>query len=176
MGITTSCPLPSNINPLSSNGFILSITKLPDVTFFCQEANLPAMNLQSIDVMTPLSTVPFASDNLAFEDLVVEFLIDEDMKNYTSIYNWMVGLGFPRQNEQYANFIDQQTVGFSRSTKESSDAVLQILGSNLNPVKVIRFFDIIPVSLSSLNFQSTTTDVNYLTGSATFRINRYEFE
>ena len=176
MGITTSCPLPSNINPLSSNGFNFSITKLPSVSFFCQEVNLPGMTLPTIDINTPLSLIPYAGDIITFEDLVVEFLIDEDMKNYTSIYNWMVGLGFPRQNEQYANFIDQQTVGFSRSTKESSDAVLQILGSNLNPVKVIRFFDIIPVSLSSLNFQSTTTDVNYLTGSATFRINRYELE
>lgn len=175
MAITTTCPFPTNINPLSSNGFNFSIQKIPEVSFFCQEANLPGMSIQTSDVSTPLSIIPFAGDMINFEDLQIQFLIDEDMKNYTAIYNWMIGLGFPADNQQYSDFINSQDIGYSRTSKEFSDATLQILGSNLQPVKNVRFIDILPINLSSITFQSTNTDVQYIVGNAIFKINRYEF-
>ena len=175
MALNLTCPFPTNINPLSSNGFNFSIQKIPEVSFFCQEVNLPSMSMQSEDISTPLSIMPFAGDIINFDDLQIQFLIDEDMKNYTALYNWMVGLGFPADHQQYSDFINSQNVGYSRTSKEFSDATLQILGSNLQPVKSVRFVDIIPINLSSLTFQSTNTDVQYIVGTAEFKINRYEF-
>jgi len=40
-----SCPIPSNINPLSPNGFLFNILKLPNLSFFCQSVNLPGITL-----------------------------------------------------------------------------------------------------------------------------------
>lgn len=170
-----TCPHPANINPLSSNGFNFSIQKLPDVSYFCQEVNLPGMSLPSQDISTPLSIIPIAGDIINFDDLQIQFLVDEDMNNYTAIYNWMIGLGFPADHQQYADFIANQENGYGRLSREYSDGTLQILGSNLQPVKTVRFIDIIPINLSSMTFQSTSTDVQYIVGNATFKINRYEF-
>lgn len=168
-----TCPMPTNINPLSSNGFNFSITKIPDVTFFCQEVNLPSMTLPSIDIATPLSYDPVAGDMILFDDLNIQFIIDENMTNYQAIFNWITGLGFPANHLQYRQFIDIQNL--NRMMSEYSDATLQILGSNNQPVKTVKFVDIIPTSLNTLTFQSTSNDVQYLVGNATFKINRYEF-
>lgn len=175
MAITTSCPLPNNINPLSSNGYNFSITKLPEVSFFCQEVQLPGMTLPTYDINTPLSVLPFAGEIINYDDLNIQFLVDENMSNYVAIYNWMIGLGFPEDNNQYSSFINSQDTGYSRTNREYSDATLTILGSNNNPVKTVKFIDVLPLNLSSMTFQSTSADVNYIVGNATFKISRYEF-
>lgn len=175
MAITTTCPFPTNINPLSSNGFNFSISKLPEVSFFCQEVTLPSITLPTFDINTPLSALPFSGEILTFDDLNIQFIIDQNMTNYIAVYNWLIGLGFPEDNNQFVDFINSQDTGYSRTNKEYSDATLQILGSNNLPVKTVKFIDILPVTLSSLNFLSTNNDVTYLVGNATFKISRYEF-
>ena len=175
MTITTTCPFPTNINPLSSNGFNFSISKLPEVSFFCQEVTLPSMTLPTFDMNTPLSALPFSGEILSFDDLNIQFIIDQNMSNYIAVYNWMIGLGFPEDNNQFNDFINSQDTGYSRTSREFSDATLQILGSNNLPVQTVKFIDILPVTLSSLNFLSTNNDVTYLVGNVSFKISRYEF-
>ena len=175
MAITTTCPFPTNINPLSSNGFNFSISKLPEVSFFCQEVVLPSITLPTFDMNTPLSALPFSGEILTFDDLNIQFIVDQNMTNYIAVYDWLIGLGFPEDNNEFADFINSQDTGYSRTNKEYSDATLQILGSNNLPVKTVKFIDILPVTLSSLNFLSTNNDVTYLVGNATFKISRYEF-
>jgi hypothetical protein len=175
MAITTTCPFPTNINPLSSNGFNFSISKLPEVSFFCQEVTLPSMTLPTFDMNTPLSALPFSGEILSFDDLNIQFLIDENMANYKAIFNWLIGLGFPSDSKQFQDYIDTQDNFGHRLIKEFSDGVLQILGSNSQPVQTVRFIDLVPININSLTFQSTSTDVNYLVGNATFKIREYEF-
>jgi len=56
-----------------------------------------------------------------------------------------------------------------------SDGTLEILGSNNIATQTIRFRDLHPTSVSSLPFQATIDDVNYLIGTATFRYTYYDF-
>lgn len=170
-----SCPIPSNINPLSPNGFMFSVSKLPDLTFFCQEVNLPNITLGESAMATPLVMIPIAGDTLEFETLNVQFLIDSEMKNYTAIYNWMSGLAFPISYEQHKEFMSTSSDALD-STKFYSDAVLQILGNTNSTVKIVRFTDVFPVALNSLTFTSTSQDVQYLMGNATFRYTYYSFD
>ena len=177
--VNLTCPDPSNINPLSPTGFMLSIQKLPGVSFFAQEVTLPDISLPPIDWNTPLSRISVTGDLLSYGDLTINFLIDEEMKNYTAIYNWLKGLGFPKSHEQYTNFIDQEKESTNAYNKSEnlvsySDGTLSILGSNNTPVKAFTFVDLHPTSLSSLQFVANATDVNYLIGSATFRYTYFE--
>ena len=177
--VNLTCPDPSNINPLSPTGFMLSIQKLPGVSFFAQEVTLPDVSLPPIDWNTPLSRISVTGDLLSYGDLTINFLIDEEMKNYTAIYNWLKGLGFPKDHKQYTEFIDQEketTNAYNKSENlvSYSDGTLSILGSNNTPVKAFTFVDLHPTSLSSLQFTANATDVNYLIGSATFRYTYFE--
>ena len=55
-----------------------------------------------------------------------------------------------------------------------SDATLSILSNKNNPVVEVRFSDMFPVSLSSLEYNQNVTDVEYLTATIDFRYKLYE--
>lgn len=176
MATTISCPIPANINPLSPNGFLFNIQKLPELSFFCQQVNLPGITLGSPEFGNPFQTQPIPGETLTYDQLTVQFLVDESMTNYQAIYNWIVALGFPNSYEQYTTFVNNEDRGaISELAKNYSDATLQILGANNQAVKTVQFIDLFPIALDSLLFQGTNTDVNYLVGSATFRYGYYKF-
>lgn len=177
MAATLSCPLPNNMNPLSSNGFNFSIVKLPKLSFFCQEVNLPEISLPEINIASPLSVIPITGEVVNFGELQLQFLIDENMANYKSVFNWIIGAGFPDNNDQYVNFLQtNDTIQTNTELAKSySDGTLEILGSNNQAVQTITFVDMFPIALSSLTFQTTATDVQYLAGNVTLKYSRFYF-
>ena len=174
MAMTLQCPIPSNINPLSPNGFLFTITKLPEVSFFCQQVNLPGIMLGEPEFANPFSKQPIPGDNITFDVLNVQFLVDEEMKNYTAIYDWLIGLGFPENYDQYKELVGSRARGESELRANFSDATLIILGANNTRIKEVYFKDLFPTSLESLIFSTTNNDVNYLVGSAQFRFGYYK--
>ena len=173
---TLTCPVPENINPLSPNGYMFTLARLPSLSFFCQEVSLPAITLPEATQLTPFTKVPLSGDQIDFDTLRVQFLIDEKMANYRAIHDWIVGLGFPQNNEQYTFEVGNSPVpGLSEVAKSSSDASLVILGNNNTPIQVIQFADCVPESLESITFASTNQDVQYLIGSCSFRYSYYKF-
>jgi hypothetical protein len=173
---TLTCPIPNNINPLSPNGFLFSIQKLPTLNFFCQQVNLPGILLGSPEFGNPFRSTPVPGETLTYDQLTVQFLVDENMTNYKSIYNWLVALGFPTSYDEYLTFLnaDERNIT-SELAKNYSDATIQILGSNNAAVQTVQIYDLFPISLDSLVFQSTNQDVQYLVGNATFRYSYYKF-
>jgi len=166
---------PSSINPLSPNGFMLNILKLPDVSYFCQQANLPSISLGEIDQYTPLSVAGIPGEMLEYTKLDIQFLIDEQMNNYKSIFNWMTGLGFPENNTQYSSMLALDNKNRTELSKNYSDGTLSVLSATNNVIEQISFIDLFPISLDSLVFQSTNNDVQYMVGHATFRYSYYKF-
>ena len=176
MNTTLTCPIPDNINPLSPNGFLFSIQKLPSLNFFCQQVNLPGITLGAPEFVNPFNIAPIPGETLTYDQLTVQFLVDEQMQNYQSIYNWIVALGFPNTYEQYTTFLDEDQRGItSELAKNYSDGTLQILAGNNQTVKTIQFIDLFPVSIDSLTFAGTNQDVQYLIGNVTFRYGYYKF-
>ena len=45
-------------------------------------------------------------DTLDFEDLEITFLVNEDLSNYREIHDWMIGIGFPKNNEQFTDIYE----------------------------------------------------------------------
>jgi hypothetical protein len=167
--------IPAGLNPLSPNGFNFSISKVPGVTFFCQQANIPGIMLGDPTFSTPFSTQPLPGDTLSYDPLTIQFLIDEEMLNYNVIYNWIVALGFPESYTQYTTLLSNDQTAYGELAKNYSDATLQILDSSNNPVRTVTFQDVFPTSLETLTFASTNDGVNYLIGSATFKFGLYRF-
>ena len=167
--------IPAGLNPLSPNGFNFSVSKVPNVTFFCQQATIPGIMLGDPTFSTPFSTQPLPGDTLSYDPLTIQFLIDEEMLNYNVIYNWIVALGFPESYTQYTTLLANDQTQYDELAKNYSDGVLQILDSNNNPVRSVTFYDMFPTSLETLTFASTNDGVNYLTGTATFKFGHYRF-
>jgi hypothetical protein len=167
---------PENINPLNPNGFKFSIQKLPDLTFFIQDVQIPNLTIGQISQATSVQDVPIPGETASFSDLTVSFLVDEDFKNWTKIYEWMIGLTYPENHQIYTDFLDKSKNAQSRTelAKGYSDGTLTILGSNNKAVRSISFIDMFPISLDGASFSAQNTDVNYLRANCTFAYSYYK--
>lgn len=179
---------PEELDFLRPNGFRFMIQSLPKVTYFCQAANIPSMNLGVAIQPTPLINIPKPGEKLDFGELNIRFMIQEDMANYIELYNWMIALGFPENHKQFQKrFADQsfrvpeinnKDVGTQRRTDlpEYSDATLMVLNSNDLPIVRLNFLDCFPISLSGLDFDVSTGTTNYFVGNAVFKYRMFTVE
>lgn len=172
-----SCPFPTDLNPLSPNGFKFSITKLPELSYFCQTASIPQLDLVNPNQKNSFVNIPIPGETLTYSPLTIEFLIDSQLANYKGVHNWLIGLGFPEDNQQFTDFIntDYRTIVDSDLKKMYSDGALTILNSAFRPIQTIIYKDLIPTSLKALTFTTKTDDVQYLVGVATFDYTSYAF-
>jgi hypothetical protein len=172
----TICSFPKQIdnrNFLSPVGFQFSLAKDPKVAFFCNSARIPEISLSINLQPSYLKDLDIPGDKLTYGDLSLRFMVDEDMKNYMIIHNWLMGLGFPETTKQYADLV---TGGFGElqdPKKAYSDGSLYILNSNYNTTAIVKFKDLFPVSLTSLEFDATQTDVQYFTAEVSFKYTIY---
>jgi hypothetical protein len=86
---------------------------------------------------------------IEYEQLNVGFLIDEYLKNWQEVFEWMKG------------------------SPSYTSAVLTILSSSMNPTMEIHFNEIFPISLSEIPFDSTTTEPTYQIATITFNYTDY---
>lgn len=162
---------PDNKNFLGQAGFKLALDRIPHVTYFCQSAPIPSVSLSVIEVPSPLVTRPVPGTKVSFNPFTVTFRVDEDMKNYLEILNWIVGIGAPDTTEQRRLFEAQ-----ARNNKILSDATLIIYSSKYNPNLQVKFKDMYPTDISELQFTTMDSDVAYLEATATFRYLTFSIE
>ena len=59
---------------------------------------------------------------------------------------------------------------------EYSDATLIVYNSSFNEIVKVKFRDVFPVSLSTINFDASVGDIDYVTADATFKYSIYDIE
>jgi len=149
--MTSLTDQPKNINPLADVQFKFEIGALPKTSFFIQSVNLPGVALEGAVISTPqLQSFSRHTGIITYDPLNVTFLIDEYLKNWQEVFQWMVG-----------------------DENKYTTAVLTILSSSMNPTMELHFKDIFPTSLSEVSFQSTTTDPIYLVATVNFNFTEY---
>ena len=165
--------IPDNLNYLANISFRLTMEDAPSLTWFCQSANVPGISIDAIDVTNPYATIPYAGSKVAFEELTVGFIVDEHLKNWMEIYDRITALGMVGGGEPYRKL---QASGSNLTQRGGivSTIVLTILTSAMNPQMEFHFYEAFPISISSLEFNSSNTDVEYFTASAGFRYTNYE--
>ena len=162
-----------NRNFLSGVGFKFDLTKFPKVDFFSNSAIIPELSLELAQQASYLKNIAVPGERLNFGDFTLRFLVDENMENYQSIYDWLTGLGFPETTKEFADIIKDKDG--QRDPKEAfCDGTLRILNSNYREVAKVKFKDLFPISLSSLDFDATNTDVQFFTAQATFKYTIYD--
>ena len=162
-----------NRNFLSPIGFKFALGKAPKVDFFCTNTRIPELSLGLANQPTYLKNIDVPGEKLTFGDLTLRFLVDENMENYMAVHNWLTGLGFPETTKEFAEIIKDSDG--QRDPKEAfCDGTLRILNSNYREVGKVKFNDLFPISLTSLDFDATNTDVQFFTAEATFKYTIYD--
>lgn len=170
---------PDNINMLSPLGYRFVVQKLPTVNYFCQTVAIPSIGIQAIPVPTPFAALSLPGGRVQFDPLTVRFKVDEDLKNYLEIYNWIIGLGHPESLEQTRKLSFNAPIPSAKEGTHASmvsDASLVILTSHKNPQIKINFVQLYPVTISEVNFDSTDNDVIHIEATATFNYQRFTIE
>ena len=182
---------PSIMDYASPTQFRFKCSKLPEVEFFCQTANIPGISLGTADFHTPLKDIPMPGDKVTYQDLAISFLVDENLNNYKELHDWIIGLGAPKNHTQFSDLRALSSDRFPGTTASSaatgtsiakplpeggiySDATLTILNSKNIAKTEIRFHNIFPVSLGALSYDVKQSDVDYLTASVDFKYMYYE--
>ena len=176
---------PSKLDYASPIQFRFKMTKLPNVEFFVQTANIPGINLGSTTLETPLKDIAGVGDKVTYQSLDVSFLVDENLNNYKEIHDWITGLGFPQDHKQFKTLLGTSADRFPGTTSNTaargtsipqpldeggiySDATLTVLNSKNIAKTEIRFQNVYPVSLGGLSYDIKANDVSYLQVNASF--------
>ena len=183
---------PSKLDYASPIQFRFKMNKIPKVEFFVQTANIPGISLGTATVPTPLYDYPVPGDTINYSTLDISFLVDENLNNYKELHDWISGLGFPKNHQQFADLQATSADRFPGSTASSaatgskqtpaplaeggtySDATLTVLSSKNIAKTEIRFSNVYPISLGSLSYDIKASDVDYLQVQASFNYLNYD--
>ncbi len=167
--------LTKNFNNFIPTGFKLNIDKIPNVTYFCQSASLPGISMNPVLLTNRFRDVPVAGDKAQYNELRVRFVIDEELRNWLEIYNWIKGMTFPESHDQY---VSQKNTGdgYTNLSGFYSDGNLFILSSHKNIQYKAVFTGLFPTTLTDIDMDSSLGDIDAITADVSFSYVEYRIE
>ena len=163
-------------NFAQADKFLLTFSRLPNMSFMCQKANIPAVRVDPALQPTQGANAPLPGNKFHFAPLIVSFLLDEQMWAWTSIFDWLQGLGFPDSSEQYKNLSLQQRIQLTNKTPQYSDGSLTYYDNQYNPTLVVRFERMFPTALTGIDFNVQQPATEPLVATAEFHFTSYEYQ
>ena len=157
---------PTSTNYLYQTFYKFQMRRLPKVNYFMQKVSLPDFASGGpIEQPTRFVSVKHPNKNVSFDNLTIEFLVDENLENWRELYDWMRTIYLV---DDYKNFESETSTHFTEGS-------ILLLNSAMNVNKEIRFHNLLPISLSGIDFDSTDTDLSPRIATATFAFDFYEF-
>jgi hypothetical protein len=155
--------IPNYFSPLE---FKILVKRLPNVEFFTQRTVIPSINVTPVQQPTRFNPVYRTSDNVNYGNLDLTFIIDENMRNYREIFDWIIASTFPENHEQFKGIKNSDEGLFS-------DIVILVMNSKKNSNIEITYKNCMPISLSDVILDTTTQDVAYPEATVTFQFDYY---
>lgn len=160
--------IPENTSFLQGNKFTFEIPTLPFLKYFGQSINLPEVSTSAVSIESPFSSMYRHGDKLVYGPLNITAIIDEDLRVWEETYHWLQALTFPTEFRQYWRNSNGMYTAYH-------DAILTINSNSNNPNIRVKFVNVHPVSISGINFTSTTTAMETITCDFSFRYDGYDF-
>ena len=143
---------PDNINSLSPVSFKLVLQKFPNLEFFATGVSVPAITSGVTTANLSQRNMNIYGDKLTFEDLSVKLIVDEDMKSYKEIFDWM------NSSVMDENVLENQLC----------DITLVVMTSHNNENRTFKFRNAFPTSIGGLEFDAGASEVSYITVDVVF--------
>lgn len=149
----------TNYNLAQENFFKLECPKEAHFNYFLQSCDLPSINMSAIDTTFRNNQAYAAGNKVEYSPLSCTFLLDEEFNNYQFLHDWL------------RSFIDDRP--WQDVVK---DLKLTILTANKKPIITFDFVMCIPTMISSLAFNSTTSENSPITFTTEFAYQYFRFE
>ena len=163
--------------------FKVFLPLFPTTEWFVVRANVPGVSLGQAVQTTPMLDMPIIGDKLTYDDFYVTFLVDEELKNYTEMHDWLINCAAPQQRSQFrgkerpdgipkrpqTEIMDLVLGNVKQSDRDLySNLDLFIMTSKNNPVVKIQMVEAFPISLTNIEYSHQESDVTYAECTATF--------
>ena len=155
----------------------------PTTEWFVTRANIPGVSLGQAVQSTPMIDMPIIGDKLTYDDFYCTFLVDEALKNYTEMHDWLVNCGAPEGRSQFlgkdrpdgipkrpqTQIMDLVLGNIPESDRDLySNIDLFIMSSKNNPLVKIQMVEAFPISLTNIEYSHQESDVAYAECTVTF--------
>jgi hypothetical protein len=131
------------------------------------------LGLCLVDVYVP-------GEKAIYDLLNVTFIVDEELKGWLEIHDWIRAMTFPKEFTEYQNLgrlsrIASATKAASDKPKYS-DASITILSSSNKPYFKFKYYDCFPTSLSTFIMGANDSPESTMSADATFRYSYFDVE
>lgn len=135
--------IPDNINLAKNTRAKLFIQRAPNTNFFCNSFTIPDMALQPIEIATSsFKTINEPDSQFTISSLNIQLLVDEDFENYLECVRW---LRFAVTNGECPEIY--------------SNAIAVIFNSEQRPIISIKFYNMFPISIGEMTFNTSEDDI-----------------
>ena len=169
---------PTNPNPLIGSRFILSFGRVPNVQYFCQSVSVPGISMSEIPQNTPFVDLYVPGEKAIYDLLNITFLIDEELKAWTEMHDWIRAMTFPYDFAEYQSLgqLNRIAGGVNKPKPQYSDASITVLSSSNKPYYKFKFYDCFPTSVSAFILSATDSPDTTMSADATFRYSYFDIE
>lgn len=143
---------PISFDALGQHAFKLDFSKIPNTMFFLQGVTFPGISVDHAEQSTPNLDFQEIGTKVRYDPLIIHFLVDARMKNHFEITTWL-----------------KEMTTATNMRSQLSDALMTI-----NDAMQIRFVDLFPLSIGSIEFVANQDQLKYITCSATFNFDWFE--
>jgi hypothetical protein len=166
---------PENTNLLQPTKFLLAFDRIGASQFFCQTVNIPGISMGEAKINTPMLDVYAPGNKLTYDELSITFLVDEKLQSWQDLHSWFRAMASPEGFSERNRLSEIQNQYTKTMKKSYSDATLTVLSNLNNPTLRVQFFNVFPISLSSIQFDTKESADNIITADATFRFDYFNF-
>ena len=157
---------------LAPTGFkvIISRENYPNLQFFAQQVQHPSMNVNHTEVSyRRISSVPVSGDVIEHGTVTLDVLMDENMRVYEEIYDWMHRLVEEKHKPNTGRLYNTDN-----TLASYCDIRVAVLTSHNNVNREFKYVNAIPVSIGDVPF-TAASDGEYITFPVSFRFDYFEF-
>jgi len=169
---------------LVKNKFSLSFNKVKEFSLNVQRANIPGITVPAVNSSNPFIDRPIYGTKPEYEDLVIEFVVDDVLNSWGMIHDWLrsfapLEMTFS-ENEERSRFDsyrrdlpDVENLQYEGNVIPDGslydDASLIVNNSGNIQELQINFKDIFPTGLSSMPLDVTADSDDLVICTATFQ-------
>ena len=157
---------PSNVNAFLNTNFKFTLTRIPNVTFWCSSVNIPQVSIGDVTIQTGMLPHHVPGSSVQLDQLRVSFAVDEDFANWNEIYRWMRSIV---PFEDFAEILTNENSYYSEGT-------IHCLNSAKNTNKRFVFRKLFPLTLDGFDLNVALNDPEPVNVSATFTYESFEIE
>jgi hypothetical protein len=178
--MTATTRNPANPNLLQPNKFIINFARAPSIQYFCQSVSVPGISMSEIPQNTPFVDLYVPGEKLMYDLLNITFLIDEELKGWLEIHDWIRAMTFPKDFSEYVNLANLSRITSAQLLADKkpqySDASITILSSSNTPYFRYKFYDCFPTTLSTYIMGANDSPDTAMNADASFRYSYYDIE